>query len=183
VSSPIAALTISRMPVDRFLFAGFIPKTEIAKINFFQELLHITATLIFFESPNRLLHSLRILADISPTRLCCVVRELTKMHQEVKFAPVSELLKFYQHQDLLGKKIKGEVILLVAGAARSEVLGNNEESIEHQLNKYLVQELRVGQGVRLISHRAYQKFNSIYSKKQIYKIAVSLQEQLKTQDN
>ena len=112
VSALTAAIAISGLPSDRFLFAGFLPKTIEGKKKIFTELVNTKATLIFFETASRIERSLHTALDILGNREVCVARELTKFHQEVKSGLIENVINFYK-QNI----IKGEIVLLVSGTS------------------------------------------------------------------
>ncbi|HXO69923.1 MAG TPA: 16S rRNA (cytidine(1402)-2'-O)-methyltransferase [Bradyrhizobium sp.] len=92
-SSVLAALAVAALPTDRFFFEGFLPPKETARRARLTELARIDATLVMFESGNRVEDSLRDLADIMGARDAAICRELTKLHEEVRRAPLPELAK------------------------------------------------------------------------------------------
>nr|WP_298896317.1 16S rRNA (cytidine(1402)-2'-O)-methyltransferase [uncultured Altererythrobacter sp.] len=104
----IAGLTMSGLPNDRFLFAGFLPTKEKARANALAELTSIDATLIFYESGPRLVKSLNAIADIWPTREVAVARELTKLYEECRSGTAAELADHYT-----ANPPKGEIVLMV----------------------------------------------------------------------
>ncbi len=161
VSAVIAGLTISGLPTDSFLFTGFLPKTAESKAKIFRELLGIKATLIFFEAAPRLVDSLQVAFNIFGNREACVARELTKLYQEAKLAPLDELISFYQ-----AKPAKGEIVLMISGQSP---LGSPEIASE-ELQKELQLYLKHGLTAKSATEIAYTKFSDIYSKNEIYKI-------------
>ena len=90
-SSVLSALSVAALPTDRFFFEGFLPAREHARRARLAELTRIDATLVMFESGNRVQDTLADLADIMGGRDAAICRELTKLHEEVKRAPISEL--------------------------------------------------------------------------------------------
>lgn len=104
----IAGLTISGLPNDRFLFAGFLPTKEKARADALAELADIDATLIFYESGPRLVKSLNAIADIWPDREVAVARELTKLYEEYRSGSAAELTDHYT-----ASPPKGEIVLMV----------------------------------------------------------------------
>jgi 16S rRNA (cytidine1402-2'-O)-methyltransferase len=90
-SSVLTALSVAALPTDRFFFEGFLPAREHARRTRLTELARIDATLVMFESGNRVQGTLADLAEIMGGRDAAICRELTKMHEEVKRAPISEL--------------------------------------------------------------------------------------------
>jgi len=112
-SAVTAALSISGLPTDRFVFEGFLPARAQARRTRLQSLSSESRTLVFFESPKRVLDALSDIADIfgddRPIALC---RELTKRFESVQCAPAGELSA--QLRNLPGK-VKGEIVLVVEG--------------------------------------------------------------------
>ncbi|NBU53048.1 MAG: 16S rRNA (cytidine(1402)-2'-O)-methyltransferase, partial [Alphaproteobacteria bacterium] len=92
VSAPIAALTLSGLPSDRFIFAGFLPKTDIGKEKVFLEFAEVDATLIFFDRSTRIVDSLQAALKILGNREANVSRELTKLFQESRTSDIESLI-------------------------------------------------------------------------------------------
>jgi 16S rRNA (cytidine1402-2'-O)-methyltransferase len=90
-SSVLSALSVAAVPTDRFLFEGFLPPKATARRARLAELARIGATLVIFESGNRVLDTLADLAAIMGARDAAICREMTKMHEEIRRATVSEL--------------------------------------------------------------------------------------------
>jgi 16S rRNA (cytidine1402-2'-O)-methyltransferase len=110
-SAAIAALTISGLPSDRFLFAGFVPTAQKARDKQFAELASLSATSIWFDTPSRLARSLSDMASVFGNRQACVAREITKLHEEALHGSLG-----YLAADLQAKPpMKGEVVIVVAG--------------------------------------------------------------------
>ena len=109
-SAVLAGLALSGLPSDRFLFAGFLPSKAGERKSMLEELGGVRATLIFFESAQRLEDSLPALADMLGDRQAVVARELTKLHEEVRRGSLRELAGHYAKAGAP----KGEVTLLVA---------------------------------------------------------------------
>lgn len=107
--APINALSLSALPTDRFLFAGFPPAAKSARANWLRELLPLPATLILFESPKRIQKLLAELCSIGEgSRQAAVCRELTKKFEEIRRGTVAELA-----ENLADHPIKGEVVLVL----------------------------------------------------------------------
>ena len=115
-SAVLAALTVSGLPSDRFMFAGFLPSAEGARRTQITELAELTATVIWFETPSRLARSLADMADILGPRDAVIARELTKLHEEVLRGPLDQLAA----RLAAGPALKGEIVLLVAGRSRDD---------------------------------------------------------------
>lgn len=108
-SAALAALTMSGLPSDRFLFAGFPPNAKGARATFLRELAPIPATLILYESPKRLGALLaEAAAQLGETRQAAICRELTKRFEEVRRGTLGELAEAFA-----GAPPKGEIVVLI----------------------------------------------------------------------
>lgn len=107
-SAPLTGLALAGLPTDRFLFAGFLPHKQGERRSMLEELREVRATLIFFESAQRLDASLKDMTEVLGNRPAAVARELTKLHEEVRRGDLRELAKVYEHETP-----RGEVTLLV----------------------------------------------------------------------
>lgn len=108
-SAPMAALVASGLPSDAFLFAGFLPSKDKARRDRLASFATTEATLMFFESPNRLAASLKSAADVlGADRPAAVCRELTKAYEEVRRGTLGELATAYE-----GENVRGEIVLVI----------------------------------------------------------------------
>jgi 16S rRNA (cytidine1402-2'-O)-methyltransferase len=107
-SAGIAALSISGLPTDRFLFAGFLPAKAKARADALAELAAVRATLVFYESGPRLVATLSAIAQELGEREVAVARELTKKFEEVVTGSAAELAERYA-----GQEPKGEIVVIV----------------------------------------------------------------------
>jgi len=112
----VAALSISGLPSDRFLFVGFLARKKKKRTEVLQGLKSKGMTLIFYESPHRLLRTLADLVSVVGDRSAVVARELTKYHEEVIRGSLSEILATLSDRD----RIRGECTLLVEGRKEKE---------------------------------------------------------------
>lgn len=103
-----AALTLSGLPSDRFVFEGFLPVKPGARRKKIESIKEEERTVIFYESPHRLLKSLKDIEEILGDPKVTVARELTKTFEDVQTATASELAKFYSSHPL-----KGELVVLI----------------------------------------------------------------------
>ena len=108
-SAVVTALVGSGLPTDRFLFAGFPPKKGTK--GFFEELQKCEdTTLIFYESPHRILKTLKLMEEVfGKDTPACVARELTKVHEEYIRGSLEEVIKELESRE----KIKGEIVILI----------------------------------------------------------------------
>ena len=108
-SAATVALTLSGLPSDRFLFAGFLPGKDKARADVLEELAAVRATLVFYETAPRLDDSLAAIARVLPGRDVSVARELTKRFEECRTGSPADLIAHYQ-----AHPPKGEIVLMVA---------------------------------------------------------------------
>lgn len=108
-SALLAGLVLSGLPTDRFLFAGFLPSKQGQRQAALAQLSEVPASLVFYESPNRLAESLLDMRAALGDRSTAVCRELTKLFEEVRRGSLSDLAEQYAH----APKPKGEIVLVV----------------------------------------------------------------------
>lgn len=104
----IAGLTLSGLPNDRFLFAGFLPSKEKARRDALADLSGVDATLVFYETAPRLLKALAAIGEVLPEREIAVARELTKLHEELRRGLAPGLIAWFEKHPP-----KGEIVLLI----------------------------------------------------------------------
>lgn len=113
-SAVAAALSVAGLPTDRFTFDGFVPARPSARRKFFTALAQESRTVVVYEAARRLPASLRDLHEVMGARRIVVVRELTKMFEEILRGSVDEILD--QLERRLGHQtLQGEITLLIAG--------------------------------------------------------------------
>jgi len=111
--SPIAALAASGLPTDMFTYLGFLPRKGQARIKMLQNIQQAQHTQVFLESPKRILKTLQALQALAAMdeRLCCVGRELTKLHEEFIQGSLTDVVQhFTAHAG------RGEMVVMLAGA-------------------------------------------------------------------
>ncbi len=114
-SATLTGLALAGLPSDRFLFAGFLPSKAGERATFLDELKGIRATLIVFESAQRLADSLAQMAEILGDRAVAVTRELTKLHEEVRRGTLAILARQYAEE----APPRGEVTVLIGPPAQA----------------------------------------------------------------
>ncbi|WP_376877424.1 16S rRNA (cytidine(1402)-2'-O)-methyltransferase [Albirhodobacter sp. R86504] len=120
-SAVLAALTVSGLPSDRFLFAGFPPNTASARRKWLTEFSGVPATLVFYESPKRLNAMLTDLVTVfGEDRQAAVCRELTKRFEEIRRGTLKDLADGFAEQS-----VKGELVVLI-DRARGVQFGQDE---------------------------------------------------------
>jgi 16S rRNA (cytidine1402-2'-O)-methyltransferase len=114
-SAPLAALVASGLPTDSFLYLGYLPRRKSARQDLLREVEALPYTLIFLESPHRLLGALADIESVLGGRMIAVARELTKLHEEIWRGMVPGALEYFLH-----KEPRGEFTLVVAGKPDGE---------------------------------------------------------------
>lgn len=136
-SAVLCALTVSGLPSDRFLFAGFPPATKSARGKFLAELAPVQATLILYESPKRINQLLEDLSQyMGERRYAAVCRELTKRFEEVSRGTLRDLADTFA-----GRVVKGEIVVLIDRAGDVKVdAGTVEDALKMALTSMTVKD-------------------------------------------
>lgn len=116
-SAAITALSVSGLPTDAFIFKGFLPHKSKKRRDQLQALKEVKETIIFYESPHRIFQTLMDIFDILGDREIVLTRELTKIYEEILRGKVSKLIN-----QIEGRKLKGEITLVVSGKERNRPL-------------------------------------------------------------
>lgn len=115
-SAVLAALSVSGLPTERFAFEGFVPARAAARRKLFDSLAGEKRTLVFYEAPHRLVACLGDLAELfGGEREVAVVRELTKLHEEVFRGSARQALEHFSRG-----RVRGEIVLLAGPAPERE---------------------------------------------------------------
>jgi 16S rRNA (cytidine1402-2'-O)-methyltransferase len=112
----VAALSVSGLPTDRFLFVGFLPPKPRARRSALEGLQGVAETLVFYESPLRVVAALEDMIAVLGERDAFLCREATKLHEEYVRGPLAELRALLASRP----EVKGEIVLVVAGAAEAQ---------------------------------------------------------------
>ena len=116
-SAPIAALTVSGLPTDSFLYLGYLPSKSSERRKSLLQISDLTYTLIFFESPHRIVDSLEDILSTLGDRRICLAREMTKLYEEYWRGQISAAIEHFK-----SKAPRGEFTLVGEGK-RKEVFG------------------------------------------------------------
>jgi 16S rRNA (cytidine1402-2'-O)-methyltransferase len=126
----IAALSAAGLPVTRFSFEGFLPRTSSARIAFFNEKVMSPKTWIFYESSHRILASLQDMAEILPLdRQIVIARELTKLHETIVKTSLGNALELVEQNENMRK---GEFVVIVGGAVadkKDQIISAEQEKL------------------------------------------------------
>ena len=115
-SAILAGLAVAGLPTDRFFFGGFLPSGQSARRKELQSSMSIPGTLVFYESPKRILATLNDLLDLAPDREISIAREMTKMHEETLHGTAQALISHYDRKDTP----KGEIVLMIGPAVAEQ---------------------------------------------------------------
>jgi 16S rRNA (cytidine1402-2'-O)-methyltransferase len=126
-SAVLAALVLSGLPSDRFLFAGFLDSKTVARRKDLAGLAAVPATLVFFEGPSRLAASLADMASVLGDRPAAVIREITKLYEESRRGSLAELAAHYAEAG----PPKGEIVVVVGPPL--EALPPDAETLDERL--------------------------------------------------
>jgi 16S rRNA (cytidine1402-2'-O)-methyltransferase len=128
-SAVTTALLLSGLPTDRFCFEGFAPRTSVARVNWFSELVEQPRTIIYFEAPHRITESLQdAISAFGADRQAVICREMSKQYEEVVRGSLNELLQWSE-----AKEILGEITVVVSGFNPQEREINQDAIIENVL--------------------------------------------------
>lgn len=154
----IAALSVSGLPTDRFFFEGFLSHKNQARLTRLTELQPIAATLIFYESPHRILDTLKAMESVlGGERQAVIARELTKVFETIHDARLSEMVKWVSED---ADQQRGEMVILIEGC-KPKVSSSSEET--EKLVRILVNELPLKQAVELAAKISGERKNDLYS--------------------
>lgn len=156
-SAPISALTVSGLPTDSFLYLGYLPHKSSERHSFVGQVSDLSYTLIFLETPHRLLDSLEDLLAVLGNRRICVAREMTKLYEEFWRGDMDGAIEYFK-----SKEPRGEFTLVIEGKKKEES-GKWEEA---RLVEVIKRELQVGKSAKDISAELAEQ--SGWNKKEVY---------------
>jgi 16S rRNA (cytidine1402-2'-O)-methyltransferase len=161
----IAALSASGLPTDKFLFEGFLPARDSARLNRLEELASEPVTLIFYEAPHRIQDSLHAMIEaFGAQREAVLAREISKVFETIRRGALSELAQFVDDDS---NQRKGEIVILVAGRPKTQ------ESVSAELSallRRLAQELPAKRAAAIVADWSGLR------KKQLYEHLLAIKE-------
>ncbi len=153
----IAALSVSGLATDRFMFAGFAPHKQGARQNFYREFEHQAATLVFYESSHRIVASVKDMLEVfGKQRHIVLAREITKLFETIHSTTLGELPEWLEADS---NQQKGEFVLVLAGIS---VQLSTQTAELNQLLKVLLDELPVKQASKIAAKITGMKKNAVY---------------------
>jgi 16S rRNA (cytidine1402-2'-O)-methyltransferase len=165
-SASIAALSISGLPTSDFAFFGFPPRQKKQLTEYLERLKDYPETLIFYESPRRIIKTLEIAAEVFGERNASLSREITKLYEETLRGTLSEIKELLENKESL----KGEFTLVVEGASQ-EKKEFDSETIDDLLLYFKKEGVSLKDAVRQVAA------DSGVSKSKIYKKALQIWEE------
>jgi 16S rRNA (cytidine1402-2'-O)-methyltransferase len=158
-SAAICALSVAGLPTDRFCFEGFLPSRSSARRRLLRTLAHEPRTLIFYESPRRVLSAIvDMAAELGDARRAVLARELTKIHERVIGGTLAQLCDWLESHP---EQRRGEYVIVVAGAAAHDDSVASAVDPEALL-RVLVEELPLKQAVAVAARITGGKRNVLY---------------------
>jgi 16S rRNA (cytidine1402-2'-O)-methyltransferase len=156
-ASPIAALTASGLPTDAFLYLGYLPRKSTERKKVIGQVANLPYTLIFLETPHRLLDSLEDLESVLGRRQIALARELTKLHEEIWRGTLDEARRYFNSP-------RGEFVLVVAGKMKEA----GEKWSEAKLLAAIRREIKAGETPSALAAKLTEQ--SGWPRREIYKL-------------
>ena len=154
-SSIINSLLLSGFPINKFMFLGFLPRKDSERKKVFENNIKNDATLVFFESPKRLVKTLSVMQKIYPShRRAVICREMTKKHEEVIRGSISEILSKVSSRDL-----KGEICLLIEG---DKDLIEPSIDLDNEIKDLILRKMSPSEAAKLLSSITQQNKRDLY---------------------
>jgi 16S rRNA (cytidine1402-2'-O)-methyltransferase len=164
-SALITALSVCGLPADHFLFCGFLPPKENKRRRFLESIKDEEKTIIFYESPARIIDALKDVYDVLGDRQIVVARELTKVFEEIKRGWVSDIVA-----ERSVSKVKGEFTVILQGAFLGPVSFTDDEIQEKLLQLWAERTISLRDAVAEIVRRTG------LSRKKVYDMAVKIRQ-------
>lgn len=157
----VNALIVSGLPTDSVFFGGFLPSKKGERLNRLKEVKEIPATLVFYETPHRIAKALEDCLQILGNRRAVIVRELTKLHEEILRGELSELV---------GRNLtlKGEIVLVIEQATNENI---RQETAEKTISERIAELEKEGNDHKIALKKTAKEFG--ISRSEAYRLLVS----------
>ena len=166
-SAVTCALVASGLPMEHFFFEGFLPRKKGPMSMRLRELAAIPGALVFYESPRRVAATLAVMAEVFPQRRVALVRELTKLHEEVVRGRAAEVAQEIEARG----ELKGECVLVVEGPTAGEEHVSREEPSD-SLDEAIAAGLEAGESKTHLAKRLAKTYH--LSRNEVYDRIVAL---------
>lgn len=162
------ALVYSGLDTMKFVFEGFIPRETKEKKRLIKDVRNKKETLIFYESPHRLIESLAYINENLGNRNIAVCRELTKLHEEIYRGTIEDAYNWFSEN-----RPRGEFVLVISGKSDSEIKAEKEEalsgiSVEEHLINLINNGIEKKEAIKIVAKERE------LPKKEVYKISINL---------
>ena len=154
-SASITALVVSGLATDKFAFEGFLPSKKRDRIRELEELVKEKRTTIFYESPHRLLASLSDILEKLGNRKIAIIRELTKLHEEIYRGDFKGAIQKFE-----ASQVKGELVIIVEGNKEVEEI---TVDIQEELKKHIESGMTMKDAIKTVSKEYKIPKNKVYS--------------------
>jgi len=168
-SAVTCALVASGLACDHFFFEGFLPRKTGKKLRRLQELAAIPGALVCYESPHRVVATLDAIAQVVPERRVALVRELTKLHEEVVRDMAPELARIVAERD----EVRGECVIVIAPPSAEELAGRlQSDAGPATLEEAIDEGLAAGEPKSALAKRLAKAFK--VDRGEVYDLIVSM---------
>ena len=154
-TASITAIVASGLPTRRFVFEGFLSSKKKDRVGDIERLKNEERTIIIYESPHRLLDTLNDIMDIMGNRRIAIIRELTKLYEEIFRGNVEEAIDKFS-----ASKIRGEFVLVLQG--NTEDKDNIDIDIQQELNRYIEEGFSKKESIKIVSEMYNLPKNQVY---------------------
>lgn len=160
-SAGITALIGSGLSEQPFLFYGFLPKNHTKLLDILNRLKYEKETLIFYESPYRIINTLKYLLNVlGPDRNICICRELTKIHEEFIRGTIEEI-----NNSISSINIKGEIVLIVSGnfSKNNKYEYVDNETLKKEIQNYIKNNYKTTEAIKMVSKKYNLNRQNVYN--------------------
>lgn len=153
----VSALALSGMPAQRFCFEGFLSVNKVDRREHLAQLKNEPRTMCFYEAPHKLANTLKDMLDAFGDRSIAIVREITKIHEEVIHTTLAEASAAYAENPL-----KGEIVLIVAGAPEEQEEALTLADAVAQAKRLMEKGVSISEAAKLAAKASQFKKGDIY---------------------
>ena len=162
-TAPVAALVASGLPTGSFLYLGYLPRKSSERLAMVSQIASLPHTIVFLETPHRLLSALKDLETALGDRQISIARELTKVHEEIWRGSISAGAEYFTQNEP-----RGEFTLVIAGQRTDEKSRWTDDKVKIALKIGL----KLGESPAVLAGRVAQE--SGWNRREVYKLAVEL---------
>lgn len=154
-TASITALVASGLPTKKFVFEGFLSSKKRDRVRELENLKDEKRTIILYESPHRLLNTLNDMINIMGNRKIAIIRELTKLYEEIFRGQIEEAIEKFSSSG-----VKGEFVLILQGNTKEEE--EVEIDIKEELNRYIEEGFSKKESVKIVAEKYNLPRNQVY---------------------